>query len=133
MNVIITHKELLDFIEKQFKICPQITTVDEKSVNVSYKPVAFAPAIGVQFRVETICQDMVRISYDCGKAASLLIAGVIAYLEEKIPQGVTVNTNNKYIDIYPLLIKQLDKLMEHLILSDITFEENFVKVLLSVI
>ena len=37
MNAVITYKEISDFIEKEFKIRPKFTTVDEKTFEVSYK------------------------------------------------------------------------------------------------
>lgn len=43
MNAIITYKEISDFIEKEFKIRPKFTTIDEKSFEVSYKPGVFMP------------------------------------------------------------------------------------------
>ena len=43
MNAIITYKEISDFIEKEFKIRPKFTTVDDKTFEVSYKPGVFMP------------------------------------------------------------------------------------------
>lgn len=35
MNAVITYKEISDFIEKEFKVRPKFTTVDEKAFEVS--------------------------------------------------------------------------------------------------
>ena len=133
MNAVITYKEISDFIEKEFKVCPKFTTVDEKTFEVSYKPGVFMPAIGVKFHIEAMRKDFVCLSYDCGTAASLMIAGVVAYLEEKIPSGVEVNTSDKRVNIYPQRFGQLEKALEHVSLSDITFEEQNVNVAASII
>jgi hypothetical protein len=133
MNAVITYKEISDFIEKEYKIRPKFTTVDEKTLEVSYKPGVFMPAIAVKFHIEAMRKDVVCISYDCGTAASLMIAGAVAYLEEKIPSGIEVNTTDKRINVYPLRFKQLEKALEYLALSNIVFEENSVNVALSLV
>ena len=43
MNAEITYKEFSDFIEEKFKICPKFTTVDEKTLEVSYKRKCLCP------------------------------------------------------------------------------------------
>ena len=131
MNAVITYKEISDFIEKEFKIRPKFTTVDEKTFEVSYKLGVFMPAISVKFHIEAIRKDIVCMSYDCGTPASLMIAGVVAYLEEKIQSGIEVNTTDKRINIYPQRFKQIEKVMEYVTLSNITFEEHSVKVALT--
>ena len=101
MNTVITYKEISDFIEKEFKIRPKFTTVYEKAFEVSYKPGVFMPAISVKFHIEAMRKDIICMSYDCGTAASLMIAGVVAYLEKKNPSGIEVNTADKRVNIYP--------------------------------
>lgn len=133
MNAVITYKEISDFIEKEFKIRPKFTTVDEKTFEVSCKPGVFMPGITVKFHIEAMRKDIVYMSYDCGTAASLMIAGVVAYLEEKIPSGIEVNTTDKRVNIYPQRFKQAEKALEYVALSSIAFEENSVNVGLSMV
>lgn len=132
MNAVITYEEISDFIEKEFKIRLKFTTVDEKTFEVSYKPGVFMPTIAVKFHIEAMRKDIVCMSYDCGTAASLMIVGVVAYLEEKIPSGIEVNTTDKRVNIYPQRFKQVEKALEHVALSNIAFEENSVNVGLSI-
>lgn len=97
MNIIITYKEISDFIEQKFKIRPTFSSVNKNILNVSYKPVAFIPSIDIKFVIDEISDDSVSISYDCGAAAALMIAGVVTYLNENIPNGVDVNTTNRKV------------------------------------
>ena len=101
MNVAITYKEISDFLEKEFKVRPKFTTIDVKTFEVSYKPGVFMPVIAVKFRIEAMRKDIICLSYECGNPASLMIAGVVAYLEEKIPSGIEVNVADKRVNIYP--------------------------------
>ena len=89
------------------------------------------PTISVKFHIEAMRKDIVCLSYECGTPASLMIAGVVAYLEEKIPSGIEVNTTDKRMNIYPQRFKQLEKVLEYVVLSNITFEDNSAKVALT--
>ena len=86
------------------------------------------PTIVVKFRIYSMRKDCICLSYECGSAASLIIAGAVDYLKEKIPSGVEVKTADKRVNIYPLHFDHVDKLYEHIALSEITFEEKCVNV-----
>ena len=86
------------------------------------------PTITIKFHIEAMC-----MSYDCGAATSLMITGAVAYLEETIPSGIDVNTTDKRVNIYPMRFKQLEKVLEYVALSNITFEEYAVNVELSMV
>ena len=133
MNAAITYKEVSDFIEKRYRIRPTFTTIDEKTFEVSYNPGVFMPAIAVKFHIEAMSTDILCISYDCGAAAHLMISGVVAYLEARIPSGIEVNTTEKRVNIYPKCFKQLEKALEYVALSDIAFAENVVNIRLSMV
>lgn len=133
MNLTITYNELSDLINDMTGIRTRFTAVDEKRFEVSYKPGVFMPTISVKFHIEALRKDIVCLSYECGTPASLMIAGVVAYLEEKIPSGIEVNTTDKRVNIYPQRFKQLEKALEYVALSNITFEENSANVALTMV
>ena len=133
MNCVITYKEISDFIEQKFKIRPLFSSIDRRTLNVSYKPMAFMPSIDIKFVIDEISDDSVSISYDCGAAAALMIAGVVTYLNENIPNGVDVNTTNRKVKIYPQQIEQVEKALEYVALSDITFDESSINIALLLI
>ena len=133
MNVIIRYNELSELINNMVGIHPEFTTVDDKTFVMSCKIGVFMPSIVVKFHIETVCMDIVCISYECSVSASLMIAGVVAYLEEKIPNGIEVNTTDKRVNIYPQRFKQIEKVLEYMALSNITFEENSANVALTMV
>ena len=124
MNLSFTHNELSELVNNKVSIRPTFITVDKNTLEVSYKPAIFMPTISVRFHIEAMCDNVVRLSYECGNTASLMIAGVVAYYEEKIPNGIEVNTVDKRVNIYLQRFGQIDKVLEHVALSDIAFEEN---------
>lgn len=91
------------------------------------------PTIRVKFHIEVVRNDIVCLSYECGTSASLMISGVVAYHRDKLPSGIEVNTSDKRVDIYPQRFKSIEKALEYVALSNITFEENSVNVMLSMI
>lgn len=124
MNVVITYKEISDFIERKSRIHPQLTTVDGKTIDVSCKPGAFMPAISVRFHIEAMRKDVLCLSYECGAPVALMIAGVVAYLKERIPSGIEVNPTDKRLNLNLRRFGQIEKALEYVALSDIAFEEN---------
>ena len=128
MNVVITYSEVSDLLEKRFGIRPEITNIDNKTFELSYKPAAFLPSIGLKFHVETICTDTISLSYDCIKAASLVITGAVAYLKDKIPNGVEIDTAEQVIYIYPKHFSGIEKVLSHIELSDLNFESGFLDI-----
>lgn len=133
MDIIVFYNEISNFIGKKFKICPRLTTVDDKTFEVSYKPGMFMPTVSVKFHIDAMRKDILCMSYDCGKPASLMIAGIVAYLEEKIPSGIEVNTADKRINVYPLRFERLENVCEHVSLTNIAFQENSIKIELTVL
>lgn len=124
MKAEITYTEISSFIEKECTIRTRFTTVDAKTVEISYKPSVFMSTISVTLHIETISNDLICLSYDCGVPASLIIAGAVAWLEEKIPKGIEVNTSNRHIYIYPQHFEQIEKVLEYVTLTSISFEEE---------
>ncbi len=124
MNIAISYEEISGFIAREFKIKPQLTAVDDKTVEISYKPNILMPTISVKIHIEAICSDVICLSYDCSNAAALIIAGSAAYLEEKIPDGIEINTADKRIRIYPQRFKQIENVLKYIALSQITLEPD---------
>lgn len=133
MNLTITYNELSELINNKTGVRPKFTAVDEKTFEVSYKPSVFMPTISVKFHIEAMRKDIICMSYECGIPASLMIAGVVAYLEEKIPSGIEVNTTDKRVNIYPQRFRQIEKALEYVALSNITFEENSANIELTIL
>lgn len=132
MKVVITYNEISDIIEKRLRIRPDFTTIDTNTFDASYKPGFLMPTITIRFHVNNISQDVISLSYKGSTAAAHMISGAVAYLEEKIPSGIEVNTGQKQIKIYPHRIKQMEKVLEYVTLSNIVFEDNTVNVGLTI-
>jgi len=132
MNAVIYYHEISNYIENKVKIRPNFICVDNKTLEISYKP-GILPSIILNLHVESINKDVVCITYNCNTAASLMIAGVVKYLEEKIPSSVEINPKDKCIQVNLNQINKADKILEHISNFDLSFEKEHLIVELSFI
>ena len=133
MNVQITYKEIGDLIAVKYNVSPVFKTVDAKTVEVSYKPAGFFPNICVRFHIEAMRRDIVCMTYDCAPATALIIGGIVAHLEKTVPSGLEINTTDKRVNVYLQRFEQIEEALEHVSLSNITFEEDALNVALTIV
>ena len=124
MKAQISYNEISEYIARKFKVRPTLAYIDERTMEVSYRPAVFLPAMEIGIRVEAVRGNIVCLSYQCGAAATLIISGVMAYLEKHIPLGVEINTSNKRINLFLERIPQLAKALEHIELKDLCFDSE---------
>lgn len=130
MKAVITYNEILDFVENKFRVRPILSRIDSQNLEVSYRPMAFMPAITIRLCVESVRQDEVELSYEGNAAGEMIVSWVVAYFEQMIPDGVDVNITTRQVNIYPQRIEQLQGVLNYLALSDIVFEEDSVNVVI---
>ena len=128
MKAIITYNEILDFVENKFRVRPTLSRIDNRNLEVSYRPMSFMPAITIRLCVESVSQDKVEFSYICNPAVEMMVGGVVTYFKQMIPNGVDVNTTTRQVNIYPKRIEQLREALNYVALSDIVFKEESVNV-----
>lgn len=131
MNVQITYKEIGDLIAGKYNVRPVFKTVDAKTVEVSYKPAGFIPNICVRFHIEAMRRDIVCMTYDCAPATALIIGGIVAHFEKAVPSGLEINVTDKRINVHLQRFEQIEKALDYVSLSNITFEEDAMNVALA--
>ena len=133
MNVQITYKEISNLIAGTYNVSPVFKAVDAKTVEVSYKPAGFFPNICVHFHIEAMRRDIVCMTYDCAPATALIIGGIVAHIEKAVPSGLEINTTDKRVNVYLQRFEQIEEALEHVSLSNITFEEDALNVALTIV
>lgn len=133
MNILISYKEIIEQVAKKFIVNPAIEAIDEKTVEVSYKPASFFLSISVRFHIESAHNDLICMTYDCSPATAVIVSGLVAQFENRIPSQLEVNTAEKRVSIYPRRFEKLEKVLEYVSLSDIVFEQEAVNVQLTAI
>ena len=87
----------------------------------------------MRFHIEAMRRDIVCMTYDCAPATALIIGGIVAHIEKAVPSGLEINTTDKRVNVYLQRFEQIEEALEHVSLSNITFEEDALNVALTIV
>lgn len=131
MEVQISYNEVLRFLRNHANVDTsrlQIIRKSSRTLAISYDISAWVPTVTISVSVDKVTDHHLYLSYDCSAAASMIISGVVSFLESKIPAGVKVDTTSKKVYIYLDVINGLDKVLQYVTPKDIQFETNMIYV-----
>ena len=129
MNVQLNYEEILSYVESKYHIRPAISTVNESTLSVAYKMNAFVPTVTVDVHVDEVSKEAVVLSYNCSSIVAGLLKGIILLIEEKIPKHeIEISTDEKKIHIHLNAVKQMEKVLELVVPTSISFDEEAVNV-----
>lgn len=133
MKASASYMEISNWVGKRFRISPAFRRMDENTLEVSYKLGSFIPTVRMAFKIEAVRKDIICLSYDCSMPVSMLIAGAVGHLQNKIPNGLEIKPEEKRINIYLGKIEKLQKALEHAELTGLSFGEEEACVILALI
>ena len=131
MEVHISYNEVLRFIRNHANVDVsrlQMVRQNSRTLAISYDISAWVPTVTISVSVDKVTEHHLYLSYDCSAAASMIISGVVSFLQSKIPAGVKVDTTSKKVYVYLDVINGLDKVLQYLTPKDIQFETNEIHV-----
>ena len=131
MELQITYNELLRFLGNHTNIDTsrlQIVRMSSRTLAISYDISVWVPTVTISVSVDKITEHHLYLSYDCSAAASMIISGVVSFLQSKIPAGVKVDTTSKKVYLYLDVINGLEKVLQYVTPTDIQFETNMIYV-----
>lgn len=131
MELQITFSELLRFLGKHTNIDTsrlQIVRMSSRTLAISYDISVWVPTVTISVSVDEVTDHHLYLSYDCSAAASMIISGVVSFLESKIPAGVKVDTTSKKVYVYLDVINGLEKALQHVTPTDICFDAAAISV-----
>lgn len=131
MELQITYNELLRFLGNHTNIDTsrlQIVRMSSRTLAISYDISAWVPTVTISVSVDKVTDHHLYLSYDCSAAASMIISGVVSFLQSKIPAGVKVDTTSKKVYVYLDVINGLEKVLQYVTPTDIQFETNMIYV-----
>ena len=122
MKIQLTYDEILGYVEDKFHVRPTVEVVDDQTLSVSYKISRFVPTINVDIHVDSVSEDLIRLSYDCSSIVNGLLSGVVGFIQERIPrEQIEFSTDNKKVLVHLDKVEQLKKVLDVVALTDITF------------
>lgn len=131
MEVQISYNEVLRFLRNHANVDTsrlQIVRKGSRTLAISYDISAWAPTVTISISVDRVTEHHLYLSYDCSAAASMIISGVVSFLQSKIPAGVKVDTTSKKVYVYLDVINGLEKALQYVTPTDIQFEMNMIYV-----
>ena len=130
MNITLSFNEIKDIILKKTngKVDLDFTYVDYRTVKVSYKPMAFLPAVNVDIMVAKADNSQLVLSYKANNAVDMIIKGLSDYLDNHIPKEIIeLDASVQCVCINLDKIEQLQKPLEMMELKQICFEQENVR------
>ena len=131
MELQITFSELLRFLGKHTNIDTsrlQIVRMSSRTLAISYDISDWVPTVTISVSVDKVTEHHLYLSYDCSAAASMIISGVVSFLQSKIPAGVKVDTTSKKVYVYLDVINGLEKALQYVTPTDICFDAAAISV-----
>lgn len=127
MKATLSFNEIKDIISKKTnnKVQLDFSYVNNSTIKVSYKPVAFLPAIGINVKIEEVGNSQIILSYSANNAIDMVIRGLAAFLDNHIPKEIIeLDASIQCVCINLDKIEQLQKPLEMIELKQISFEEE---------
>lgn len=125
MEVQISYNEVLRFIRNHANVDVsrlQIVCKSSRTLAISYDISDWVPTVTISVSVDKVTEHHLYLSYDCSVAASMIISGVVSFLQSKIPAGVKVDTTSKKVYVYLDVINGLEKALQYVTPTDIYFD-----------
>ena len=130
MNISISFNEIKDIISKKTngKVQLDFSYVNNSTVKVSYKPMAFLPAVNVDIMVAKADNSQLVLSYKANNAVDMIIKGLSNYLDNHIPKEIIeLDASVQCVCINLDKIEQLQKPLEMMELKQVYFEKESVR------
>ena len=130
MNITLSFNEIRDFISKKTndKVQLDFSYVNNSTVKVSYKPMAFLPAVNVDIMVAKADNSQLVLSYKANNAVDMIIKGLSNYLDNHIPKEIIeLDASIQCVCINLDKMEQLQKPLEMTELKQISFEKENVR------
>ncbi len=137
MNASIQYNEIINFVEKNYKQKINLRSINEKSLEIGYKPVAkwdllnFIPEVSAKLQVVSINNRCVELGYETNKGFEFIINGIVSFVKENIPTGVEIDPTARRVKVYPHKFEKLEKALAFVELTDVVFENDEIKAVLS--
>lgn len=128
MKVELSYEEIINYVERNFFIRPQLVYIDEQTVDIEYKPSKFLPAMSIRIRIDGCRKDVVCLSYECSAPMAMIVSGAVGHLGNKIPQGIDVNTTEKSVVICLDQIDVLENPLSYMELETISLCDDHISI-----
>ena len=128
MKISVSFAELSDYIRKHYDKQLTFAKVSDKEVRASYKQNLFFRSVqlSLNLKIEDVRADSVTVRYSGGIGIDMLIAGLLSFLKNKVPEvaDALVKEERHRIRIELSRLSQTTVLMETIALREIYVNDN---------
>lgn len=135
MNIVLDYQEIQSLVKSKTGREIVLSAIDERTVKVEAKVSVKVPflgeiekSIGVNVSVEKIEGNDVHLKYEGGMGTDMIIGGLLTFLSSTPAMKMVEKTQGNGIIVHINEIKEAQKVLEMVELTNIVFQENSVTV-----
>ncbi|MEE1094626.1 MAG: hypothetical protein U0L08_06805 [Bacteroidales bacterium] len=129
MQLAIAYKEIENKLKDLTKVGLSISKDSEKTLRLKYSAgIPFLPNVEALLKVTNVYSDKIELTYSCKPLMEIAIEKLLPKLISSLPENV-VKIDGKIITVNLYKIEKLEKVLEHLALSDVAINDEGIEII----
>lgn len=129
MQLAITYKEIENKLKDLTKVGLLVSKDSEKTLKLKYNAgIPFLPNVEALLKVTNVYSDKIELTYSCKPLMEIAIEKLLPKLISSFPENV-VKIDGKIITVNLYKIEKLEKVLEHLALSDVAINDEGIEII----
>lgn len=129
MQLAIAYKEIENKLKDLTKVGLSISKDSEKTLRLKYSAdIPFLPNVEALLKVTNVYSDKIELTYSCKPLMEIAIEKLLPKLISSLPENV-VKIDGKIITVNLYKIEKLEKVLEHLALSDVAINDEWIEII----
>lgn len=129
MQLAIAYKEIENKLKDLTKVGLSISKDSEKTLRLKYSAgIPFLPNVEALLKVTNVYSDKIELTYSCKPLMEIAIEKLLPKLISSLPENF-VKIDGKIITVNLYKIEKLEKVLEHLALSDVAINDEGIEII----
>ena len=129
MKLSIAYKEIEEKVKDLTKVGLSVSKESEKTLRLKYSAgIPFLPNVEALLKVTNVYSDKIELTYSCKPLMEIAIEKLLPKLISSLPENV-VKIDGKIITVNLYKIEKLEKVLEHLALSDVAINDEGIEII----
>lgn len=129
MQLAIAYKEIENKLKDLTKVGLSISKDSEKTLRLKYSTgIPFLPNVEALLKVTNVYSDKIELTYSCKPLMEIAIEKLLPKLISSLPENA-VKIDGKIITVNLYKIEKLEKVLEHLALSDVAINDEWIEII----
>ena len=129
MKLTVAYKEIENKLKDLTKVGLSISKDSEKTLRLKYSAgIPFLPNVEALLKVTNVYSDKIELTYSCKPLMEIAIEKLLPKLISLLPENV-VKIDGKIIMVNLYKIEKLEKVLEHLALSDVAINDEGIEII----